>query len=440
MRENMKPEIHSQSRWLTTPRLVWIIVVLLYIGTYFAAARVYLTQASDVSQLIPGGWTEAEFRSTLAQAGLSLEAYALFSAWLLILFSTPSWVVGAFIFWRKSNDRMAFLISTFFILLGTAPAVFEAPIKTLIGTHPVWQTISDGISFPWLICLPLIFYLFPDGQWTPRWTRWMYLIWVVYMGITTIGSSSLRFSEAYQSVHSFVLIGLMATFPLAQIYRYLRVSGQVERQQIKWIVFGLAFGTAWVLVTYLTGYIFPSLREPGLAGLAYYFMVSYVQWAVFLLAIPISFAIAILRSRLWDIDLLIRRTLQYSVLSGLLALTYFGLIVTLQGIFTAVSGQSSSPALVLSTLAIAGLFLPLRRRVQDFIDRRFFRKKYDAAKVVAEFAATARDETDLDQLTARLVEVVQETMQPESVTLWLRPMDDGRPLTAEVSENKTHDR
>ena len=125
------------------------------------------------------------------------------------------------------------------------------------------------------------------------------------------------------------------------------------------------------------------------------------------------------RRILSDIDIIIRRTLQYSVLSGLLALTYFGLIVVLQGIFTAVSGQSSAVALVLSTLAIAGLFLPLRRRVQDFIDRRFFRKKYNAAKVVAEFAATCRDETDLDTLTARLVEVVDETMQPESVTLWL---------------------
>jgi hypothetical protein len=136
--------------------------------------------------------------------------------------------------------------------------------------------------------------------------------------------------------------------------------------------------------------------------------------------IPIALAISILRYRLWDIDILIRKTLVYSVLTGLLALTYFGSVVILQGLFTAVTGQQSAVVVVLSTLAIAALFNPLRNRVQDFIDRRFYRKKYDAAKVIAEFAATCRDETDLDKLTARLVEVVDETMQPESVGLWLK--------------------
>ena len=123
---------------------------------------------------------------------------------------------------------------------------------------------------------------------------------------------------------------------------------------------------------------------------------------------------------MFDIDILIRRTLQYSVISGLLALVYFGLVVVLQNLFTAVSGQQSAVAIVLSTLGIAALFNPVRRRVQDFIDRRFYRKKYDAAKVIAEFAGACRDETDLDKLTARLVEVVDETMQPESVSLWLK--------------------
>ncbi|MEK7324856.1 MAG: hypothetical protein AAB217_06315, partial [Chloroflexota bacterium] len=139
-----------------------------------------------------------------------------------------------------------------------------------------------------------------------------------------------------------------------------------------------------------------------------------------MLLLPISLAIAILRYRLFDIDLIIRRTLQYSLLSGLLALTYFGIVVVLESLFRSLTGQNSPVAIVLSTLAIAALFNPVRRRVQDFIDRRFYRKKYDAAKVIAEFAATCRDETDLDKLTARLVEVVDETMQPESVTLWLK--------------------
>jgi len=148
-----------------------------------------------------------------------------------------------------------------------------------------------------------------------------------------------------------------------------------------------------------------------------------VGTAIFLslLLIPLSIGLAILRSRLWDIDILIRRTLVYSALSGLLALIYFGGVVVLQSLFRAVTGQGQNQLVtVVSTLAIAALFLPLRRRVQDVIDRRFYRKKYDAAKTLAAFAATCRDETDLDKLTASLIAVVQETMQPEHVSLWLR--------------------
>ncbi len=144
------------------------------------------------------------------------------------------------------------------------------------------------------------------------------------------------------------------------------------------------------------------------------------------LLIPLSIGLSILRYRLFDIDILIRRTLQYSLLSGLIALTYFGLIIVLQSAFTALTGQAQNDFVtVASTLAIAALFLPLRRRVQDFIDRRFYRKKYDAAKTLAAFAATCRDETDLDKLTASLIAVVQETMQPENVTLWLKPSPPG---------------
>ncbi len=128
--------------------------------------------------------------------------------------------------------------------------------------------------------------------------------------------------------------------------------------------------------------------------------------------------IAILRHRLFDIDIIIRRTLQYSVLSGVLALLYLGGVTLIQTLFF--SGQSSRVAVVVSTLVIAALFNPLRLRIQEVIDRRFYRTKYDAERVLARFAATARDEVEIDKLTQALLDAVQETMQPEKVSLWLR--------------------
>jgi hypothetical protein len=137
--------------------------------------------------------------------------------------------------------------------------------------------------------------------------------------------------------------------------------------------------------------------------------------------IDLSLGVAITRYRLFDIDVIIRRTLVYAVLTGVLAVAYLGSVLVLQSVFQAVTGEGQSPlVVVLSTLAIAALFGPVRGRVQAGIDRRFFRRKYDAARTLAAFGAQARDEVDLDHLSSHLIGVVQETMQPESVGLWLK--------------------
>jgi hypothetical protein len=136
--------------------------------------------------------------------------------------------------------------------------------------------------------------------------------------------------------------------------------------------------------------------------------------------LPLALGISILRYRLWDIDVLIRKTMLYALLSGLLGLVYLGSVVLLESAFGSVRGNQSATAIVISTLLIAILFTPLRKRVQAWIDRRFFRRRYDAQQVLADFAHTAREEVSLEVLAGELVQVVEETMQPEIVSLWLR--------------------
>jgi hypothetical protein len=146
-----------------------------------------------------------------------------------------------------------------------------------------------------------------------------------------------------------------------------------------------------------------------------------ILWLILLL--PVCLAIAIIRYRLFDIDIIIRRTLVYTVVTALLALVFYGSVLLLQRMFTGLTGQQSPVAIVASTLIIAALFSPLRRRIQDFVDRRFYRRKYDAQQVLARFGAVARSETDLNALTAAQVRVVEETLQPQMVGVWLREAD-----------------
>ena len=203
----------------------------------------------------------------------------------------------------------------------------------------------------------------------------------------------------------------------AKLYRYRRVSTPIERQQTKWVVFGLAVAMVGVIALLIIYLSVPAFQQSGSA----YQFITTPLYLVVVLSIPLSIVMAILRSRLWDIDMLILHTLVYGTLTVVLTGVYVSLVVGLQALLRGMISQNNSVAIVISTLAIAALFQPLRARVQQMIDRRFYRRKYDAAETLAVFSATLRQEVDLEQLRKELLAVVQETMQPSHVSLWLRP-------------------
>jgi hypothetical protein len=314
------------------------------------------------------------------------------------------------------------LVSLFLVTFGVN---FIAQAQGIHATNvqSVWYwslNILIGLGY---ISLCLLLYLFPDGRFVPRWTRPL-AVFAVASNIF-LDASPVAISTFPPWMLSAIYLINGGSGVIAQIYRYVRVSGPVQRQQTKWVVFGLAATMVVILGRLVPLLIFPSLS----ASSSPYFLISTYVYPLGLLLIPLSLGIAVLRYRLWDIDIIINRTLVYGTLTALLALLYFGLIFVLQLLFQGVFHQNNAVAIVASTLAIYALFQPLRRRIQKIIDRRFYRRKYDAAKTLEAFSATLRSEVDLTELSEQLVAVIQETMQPAHISLWLRKTDH---------ENKRH--
>jgi hypothetical protein len=284
-----------------------------------------------------------------------------------------------------------------------------------------------------MLLLSFVPLYFPDGRLVSRRWRWVVRL-ALFFSVTGAIYSALRPGEIQNEgiVNPLGIealrpvLGLLDTltfalyFPLlfasaaSLVVRFSR-SGSVERQQIKW----LALAALAIPVWFLTNAPIQAVA-PGL-----FLVIDSLVFAT----VPVAAGIAILRYRLYDIDVVINRTLVYGSLTALLAVVYLGGVVTTQAIFRTLTGQEEQPqlAIVVSTLVIAALFNPLRRRVQLFVDRRFYRRKYDAAKTLAAFSAKLRDETDLEALNSELVGVVRETMQPEHVSLWLRSESERGP-------------
>ena len=341
----------------------------------------------------------------------------------LIISRQPHNVIG----WLLLIPAFAFTVpaETYVNRFTSAP-----PVPSILLLLALWMS-----NWGWLLLIfPILFIplLFPTGR--PPSSRWRWLVvvglsmCVTFLFVATFQQKFRPTSDADWSVTNpigfipdswaeevflppwlIALITLAVLCVVSLFVRYRRASA-VEREQIKWLLYACGLFVA----VYVPGF-WATDSDTILQD------VWDILFSLGILAIPIAIAIAILRYRLWEIDVIIRRTLVYGALTATLALVYIGGVVLLQGILQALGGRNESPvAVVISTLVIAALFTPLRRRIQNDIDRRFYRQKYDARRTAEEFANRARDEVELDVLTGHLLESVEKTLQPESVSLWLR--------------------
>jgi hypothetical protein len=361
---------------------------------------------------------------------------AIYPYWLEnILFAVGFSTVGAVIASRSSPQNfVGWLFCAIGLSFGVIHFSAEYAIYALL-TQP--ETLIGGeaaawiLSWGWVLAVGFIVFLallFPDGRLPSRrwrWFAWLSLIltftgavWGAFTpgAILSLGQINNPLGvEGLPNVWKLTqtLMLTLIFVSAASLFMRLRGASGVERQQIKWFTYTAVVASSAALFTY-------TISEP--MGALWLKWVGYVVMQVALIGMPISMGIAILRYRLYEIDLIINRTLVYASLTAILAGVYFGGVTATQTLFRTISGQEQLPQLVVvaSTLVIAALFNPLRRRIQRFIDRSFYRSKYDAAKTLEGFSMKLRDETDLEALSEDLVGVVRETMQPAHVSLWLR--------------------
>jgi uncharacterized membrane protein YhdT len=362
----------------------------------------------------------------------------LYEPWLDNTLTAISYApVGALIASRHPENPVGWLLCLYGFVISLSYFSAEYAIYALLAQP---DSLPAGEAMAWVFSwmLPLVigfstlsYLLFPTGRLPSR--RWRGAVWLtvafIVVGVLLGAFSSGPLSDlgpiqnplgivSLADIYSAILyttFSVLLVAVISSVFVRLRRAGGVEHQQIKWFAYAVAANAIAVVVAY----VIPGLIETPL----WFERVGFALNNIVIPAIPIAIGIAILRYRLYDIDILINRTLVYGSLTLMLALVYFGGVTATQVVFTALTGQEEQPQLtiVVSTLLIAALFTPFRHRIQSFIDRRFYRRKYDAAKTLEAFSAKLRTETDLDALSDDLVGVVRETMQPEHVSLWLHP-------------------
>jgi hypothetical protein len=359
-----------RGRRLFLARRVWIALAALTLGLFFAsipaAYERYRTACEssgcDIAQLSPEG------KNALTEGlGLSMGNYAVYTIFLALALALGHWLTGGILFWKRSDDPLVLYASMTLVTFGAMQA---DTLDGLAEAYPIWDLPVALVYFVGDAFFFVLFCVFPDGRFVPPWTRWAAAAWIVYRLLYYFFPASPLSPDHWPAlINGSLLLGLIASLVLAQIYRYRRVSGKTARQQTKWVVFGFAAAFAMFFAVQVIGSIF-ALTRPGIPEL-FYKGVGNAVITLCALLIPLSISFAILRYRLWDIDLIINRALVYGSLSAVLA-TVFAVMNTLllPSLVQAVLGKANDSLNVgVSAVIIAVLFEPLRRRIQDVVNR-----------------------------------------------------------------------
>jgi hypothetical protein len=419
------PEKPASRRLLTLAHAAWIFGVFVNAVIFLASVPLYYQnllipctsanpgQDCNTGQLAPSGV------AALSRIGVSFQTYVTIAFAVIIVQSLIFFTIAALIAWRRWNQGQGLFVSIVLITFGATGSS-----DTLLGAYQILQhqlnpTVSTFfnvasvvITFLQWPALGAFLLTFPTGRFVPRWSILGIILWITNIFAFVLGPPVIVTTASVAITFGFTMY--------IQVYRYRRVYTTVERLQTKWLLFVLIFSFVIEMGVIIIRAIFPSLNGPD----SLFALMDVFASGLLFLFVALAVGIALLRYRLYDIDIIIRRTLVYGSVTAVLVATYALIVIALQHLVTVfIPGATETIPVVISTLLIAAIFQPLRRSFQQVIDQRFYRHKYNAALTLSNFGASLRNEVNLEDLTEQLMAAVSETMQPAHISLWLRQTD-----------------
>lgn len=414
------PQTTLRGRWLLAAKAAWVVATILIVGLSVTAAPVAYTQYQSVC--VTGAdclYLQLDTQDVLAlqELGLSVNFYAAYKLAVDSLYMLGFWVTGAVIFWKRSDDWLALSFSLMLITFGASDIV-----DWLVELHPLLGSLGESIAFLGYLLFYVSFFVFPDGRLVPRWGVWPILIWTAYQALLSFSSvDSPLHPKAWSPLLVFPLVlSLFGTVVFAQIYRYRRISGPAERQQTKWVVFGMVAAIILTLAAVLPGAAFPEVLQPGIPKVLYALTETTVT-SFSLLLIPLSICVAILRYRLWDIDIIINRTLVYGGLTASV-ISIYALAVGSLGALLDARGNFAISLLAAGLIAV--LFAPLRDRLQRVVNRLMYGERDEPYTVVSRLGQRLEATLAPNAVLPTVVQTVKDALKLPYVAITLREDND----------------